>query len=188
MICLTYFDIFYHQLCTDDLCSKDDTLARDVKITWPEKSENVLNAWYLKCKIQIKSEGKLAGKTIVLKDNIFCAGLPMMNGSAVVEGYTPTRDASVVSRILAEGGVIVGKARCECLCFSGGSHTNIKGNVLNPHNHEHSSGGSSSGCAALLAAGEVDMAIGGDQGGSIRIPSSWCGTYGMKVLLLGGSM
>ena len=65
--------------------------------------------------------------------------------------------------------------------MSGGSHTSALGAVINPHRPGYSSGGSSSGTAALVAAGEVDMGIGGDQGGSIRIPSSWCGTYGMKA-------
>jgi amidase len=64
--------------------------------------------------------------------------------------------------------------------MSGGSHTSALGPVINPHRPGHASGGSSSGTATLVAAGEVDMGIGGDQGGSIRIPSSWCGTYGMK--------
>src|SRR5213078_1563176 len=58
--------------------------------------------------------------------------------------------------------------------------TSDTGPVRNPHNPTRTTGGSSSGSAALVAAGEVDMAIGGDQGGSIRIPSSWCGIYGLK--------
>jgi amidase len=69
---------------------------------------------------------------------------------------------------------------CENFCFSGGSHTSATGPVQNPHNPKHMSGGSSSGCAALIVAGECDMAIGGDQGGSIRMPSSFSGCYGIK--------
>lgn len=68
----------------------------------------------------------------------------------------------------------------ECLCLSGGSHTNATGLVHNPHRIGYSAGGSSSGSAVLVALGEVDMAIGGDQGGSIRMPASFCGVYGMK--------
>ena len=75
---------------------------------------------------------------------------------------------------------IVGKAHCEYFCLSGGSHTNATGPVHNPHKHGYSAGGSSSGSGALVGAGEVDMAIGGDQGGSIRMPASFCGVYGMK--------
>jgi amidase len=104
----------------------------------------------------------------------------MMNGTSVLEGYVPDVDATVVTRILDAGGTILGKSVCESLCFSGGSHTSDTGPVLNPHDHTRSAGGSSSGSAALVASGAVDMALGGDQGGSIRIPSCWCGIYGLK--------
>src|SRR5437660_1184710 len=68
----------------------------------------------------------------------------------------------------------------EHLCVSGGSHTSDTGPVLNPHDPKRSAGGSSSGSAALVVARECDMAIGGDQGGSIRIPSSYSGAVGLK--------
>jgi amidase len=146
----------------------------------PGPSENKLNAWYYKSSVMGAREGKLKGKTIVLKDNIMLAGVPMMNGAATLEGYIPDFDATVVTRILDEGGEILGKAHCESFCLSGGSHTNATGAVHNPRKEGYSAGGSSSGSAALVAAGEVDMAIGGDQGGSIRMPASYCGIYGMK--------
>ena len=146
----------------------------------PASDENPLNAWYYKCAIKGARSGKLKGKRIAIKDNVCVAGVPMMNGASVLEGYVPDVDATVVSRILDAGGEIAGKAVCENLCFSGGSHTTDTGPVLNPHNLEHTTGGSSSGSAALVASGEVDMAVGGDQGGSIRIPACWTGTYGLK--------
>ncbi len=146
----------------------------------PSAAENPFNAWYWRCSIRGSDHGRLAGKRIAVKDNICVAGVPMMNGSAVLEGYVPDEDATVVSRILAEGGEIAGKAVCEHLCFSGGSHTSDTGPVQNPRRPGYSAGGSSSGSAALVAAGEVDLALGGDQGGSIRIPSSWCGVTGLK--------
>ncbi len=146
----------------------------------PQPEENTLNAWYQKCSIKGASSGILAGKRIAIKDNVCVAGVPMMNGSAALEGYTPEFDATIVTRILDAGGEIIGKAVCEHLCFSGGSHTSDTGPVSNPHDPTCSAGGSSSGSAALVVAGECDMAIGGDQGGSIRIPSSWCGAYGLK--------
>ena len=146
----------------------------------PDPEENPLNAWYWKCSIKGAGDGPLAGKRIAIKDNVCVAGVPMMNGSSTLEGYVPEFDATIVTRILDAAGEISGKAVCEHLCFSGGSHTSDPGPVLNPHDHTRSAGGSSSGSAALVAAGEVDMAIGGDQGGSIRIPSCWCGTYGLK--------
>ena len=147
----------------------------------PDPEENPLNAWYWKSSIKGAESGPLSGKRIAIKDNVCVAGVPMMNGTTTLEGYVPEFDATIVTRILDAGGEIVGKAVCEHLCFSGGSHTSDTGPVLNPHDHTRSAGGSSSGSAALVAAGEVDMAIGGDQGGSIRIPSCWCGTYGLKA-------
>ena len=146
----------------------------------PEGVENRYNAWYVKTTIQGAATGKLAGKRVALKDNVCLAGVPMMNGASTLEGYVPDVDATIVTRILDAGGTIVGKAHCEYFCFSGGSHTGAAGPVENPRKPGHSAGGSSSGSAALVAAGEVDMAIGGDQGGSIRIPAAYCGIYGMK--------
>ncbi len=146
----------------------------------PEGDENKYNAWYVKTMVKGAPAGKLAGKKVVLKDNVCLAGVPMMNGASTLEGYTPDIDATIVTRILDAGGTIVGKAHCEYYCFSGGSHTNAAGAVHNPRKHGYSAGGSSSGSAALLVAGEVDMAIGGDQGGSIRMPAAYCGVYGMK--------
>jgi amidase len=147
----------------------------------PEGEENKYNAWYVKSVIKGAPSGKLAGKKVVVKDNVCVAGVPMMNGSSTLEGYTPDIDATIVTRILDAGGTILGKSHCECFCLSGGSHTNALGPVHNPYKMGYSAGGSSSGSGALVAAGEVDMAIGGDQGGSIRIPSSFCGIYGMKA-------
>ena len=146
----------------------------------PRGEENPYNAWYVKTEVKGASQGKLQGKTVVLKDNVMLAGVPMMNGASTLEGYVPDIDATVVTRLLDAGATIVGKAHCEYLCASGGSHTNAKGPVHNPHKRGYSAGGSSSGSAVLVAAGEVDLAIGGDQGGSIRHPAACCGIYGMK--------
>jgi hypothetical protein len=71
--------------------------------------ENSHNAWYVKTTVQGAPAGKLAGKTVALKDNIMLAGVPMMNGSATLEGYMPDIDATVVERILDAGGTIVGQ-------------------------------------------------------------------------------
>lgn len=146
----------------------------------PPASENKYGAWYHKTDIKGADSGKLAGKTVALKDNVSLAGVPMMNGASTLEGYVPAFDATIVTRMLDAGATIKGKAVCEYFCLCGGSHTPSSGYVHNPRKRGYSAGGSSSGSGALVAAGEVDMAIGGDQGGSIRIPSSYCGIYGMK--------
>jgi len=146
----------------------------------PSSDENRFGAWYVKTLVKGVAEGPLAGRTVVLKDNICLAGVPMAAGTSILEGYVPEVDATVVTRILDAGGQIVGKAVCENFSTSGGSHTCASGPIHNPRKPGHTAGGSSSGCAALIAAGEVDLAIGGDQGGSIRLPSSFCGIYGLK--------
>uniref|UniRef100_K1P6P1 Amidase n=1 Tax=Magallana gigas TaxID=29159 RepID=K1P6P1_MAGGI len=77
-------------------------------------------------------------------------------------------------------GRITGKSVCEDMCFSGSSFTASSGPVRNPYDATRTTGGSSSGSASLLVRKKVDVAIGGDQGGSIRIPASWCGIVGLK--------
>ncbi len=146
----------------------------------PAPEENKHNAWYVKTTVKGAANGKLKGKTVALKDNIMLAGVPMMNGASTLEGYVPDIDATVVQRVLDAGATIVGKVHCEYYCMSGGSHTNAAGVVHNPFKMGYSAGGSSSGSAVVVALGEVDMALGGDQGGSIRMPASFSGIYGMK--------
>lgn len=147
---------------------------------FPSPAENPRNAWYVKTSIKGAASGKLAGKKVAIKDNVMVAGVPMMNGNSILEGYVPDVDATIVTRILDAGGEIAGKTHCENYCISGGSHTGAKGAVHNPYKMGYSAGGSSSGSGVTVALGEADMAIGGDQGGSIRMPSSWCGIVGMK--------
>ena len=137
----------------------------------PKDEENEFNAWAWRCSIKGANEGKLANRTIALKDNICLAGIPLSNGSSVLTGFVPNEDATVVTRILDAGGEIAGKAVCENFSLSGGSHTSHGKPVLNPANKAHCAGGSSSGSGALVAAGSVDMALGGDQGGIDPDPS-----------------
>jgi amidase len=146
----------------------------------PAPERNRLGAWYVTTTISESSDGPLAGRTVAVKDNIAVAGVPMMNGSRTVEGFVPRRDASVVRRLLDAGATIAGKSVCEDLCFSGASFTSQPGPVRNPWDETRNAGGSSSGSAALVAIGEVDLALGGDQGGSVRIPGSFCGIVGHK--------
>jgi amidase len=147
----------------------------------PKQKENPFGAWAWKCSIKNSaSQGKLSGKKIAIKDNVAVAGIPLSDGSPLLKNFIPEVDAAIVSRIIDAGGEIVGKSVCENLCVSSGSHTSYPSPVKNPRNPAYMAGGSSSGSAALLAAGEVDMAIGGDQAGSIRMPAAWCGVLGLK--------
>ena len=124
---------------------------------WPDPADNELGAWYVTSEIPAAGDGPLAGRRVAIKDNIEVAGLPMMNGSATVEGFVPRRDATVVTRVLDAGATITGKAVCEDLCFSGGSHTSRSGPVRNPWDRTKSAGGSSGGSAALADADVLVM-------------------------------
>ena len=146
----------------------------------PDADDNAMNAWYWKTDIAGAEAGPLQGKSVAFKDNIMVAGVPMMNGAATLEGYVPDIDATVVTRVLDAGGRVAGKAHSEYFCTSGGSHTNALGPIHNPHRQGHTAGGSSSGCGALVGAGELELTIGTDHGGSCRIPAAFCGAVGMK--------
>ncbi|KAF5352900.1 hypothetical protein D9758_007868 [Tetrapyrgos nigripes] len=152
---------------------------------FPKAEENDLGAWAWKftAKDTQPNEGILVGKTIVMKDNISVAQVHCLLGTDAVTDFIPTSDATVVTRSLMAGATIVGKAVCENFSMTGTSFSAATGPVHNPYARGYSAGGSSSGCGALVASGAVDIlnrGVGGDQGGSIRLPASWCGIYGMK--------
>jgi amidase len=146
----------------------------------PRTEDNPHGAWYVRCEIRTRADGPLAGLRLAAKDNVMVAGLPLLNGSPILDGYIAEVDATIVTRLLDAGATLSGKAHCENLCLSGASYTNVRGLVHNPLRRGHSAGGSSSGSAAVVAAGDVELAIGGDQGGSIRVPAALCGVVGMK--------
>jgi amidase len=148
----------------------------------PKPEEDPLNAWTWKCRIEPAARGVLDGKTVSYKDHIAVAGMPMSFGSFALEGLVPDFDATVVTRALQSGGTVVGKNVMNGLSggFGTGGAIGDYGRPLNPHHHDHVTGGSSSGSAAAVAAGEVDISFGGDQGGSIRIPAAFCGIVGHK--------
>jgi Asp-tRNA(Asn)/Glu-tRNA(Gln) amidotransferase A subunit family amidase len=118
--------------------------------------------------------GALHGVPLGLKDIIDTADMPTENGTVLHKGRTPRNDATVVSMLRAAGAVIVGKTvTTECAYFS-------PGKTRNPHNLEHTPGGSSSGSAAAVAAGMVPLALGSQTNGSVIRPAAFCGVYGFK--------
>src|SRR5262249_59207790 len=135
---------------------------------FPPPEENTHNAWYVKTAITGAASGRLHGKRIAVKDNVMVAGVPMMNGCSILEGYVPEIDATVVQRILEAGGEIVGKVHCESYCISGGSHTGAKGPVHNPYKMGYTAGGSSAGSGVGVGLGGGALALGGDQWACIR--------------------
>ena len=146
----------------------------------PSHQDDPLNAIVRRCTLKGASTGKLAGKRFGLKNNICIAGMPLSCGSLVLDGFIPDTDATIVTRLLDAGAEVVATLNLDNFAFSGAGDTSAQGATLNPHNPEHLAGGSSGGSAAGLYYDDIDITIGGDQGGSIRIPASWCGVVGLK--------
>src|SRR3954464_14761578 len=147
----------------------------------PEPDEFTANGWSWRCSIPGAADGPLAGRTVGVKDNVCVAGVPMLNRSPIMEGYVPREDATVVTRLLDAGAHIVGKTAVPAFCFDGGGLTGYpEPQPTNPHDPSRMCGSSSNGSAAVIVTGAADMALGGDQGGSIRLPSSWSGCCGHK--------
>ncbi len=148
----------------------------------PSPQEDPLGAWMWKCEIGGAAEGLLAGKTVSFKDHVAVAGIPLAFGTFALDGFIPDFDATVVTRLLAAGATVAGKNTHHGLSglASAGGALGDYWSAINPHDATRQPGGSSSGPAVAVAAGEVDVAIGGDQGGSIRLPAAYCGVVGLK--------
>ena len=146
----------------------------------PAPQDDPLNAILRRCTLKGAGAGKLAGKRFGLKNNIAVAGMPLTCSSLLMDGYVPESDATVVTRLLDAGAEIVATLNMDNMAFSGGADTSAYGPTRNPHNPEHSAGGSSGGSGSALYYDDIDITIGGDQGGSIRVPSSYCGVVGLK--------
>ncbi len=146
----------------------------------PQPKDDPLNAILRRCSVKGAKSGRLAGKRVGIKDCVLMAGVPMSCGSLLLDGYIPDRDATIVTRMLDAGAEIVAKLNMDNMAFSGSGDSSAFGPVLNPHNPEHLSGGSSAGSGSALYYDDIDLTIGGDQGGSIRIPASFCGVVGLK--------
>jgi amidase len=146
----------------------------------PTPEDDPYNAFVRVCDVRGAEDGPLTGKRIGVKDNIAVAGVPLTNGSRTLP-YTPSADAIVVERILAAGGTIVGKLSLDDFSASGFGDSSAFGPTRNPARPTHSPGGSSCGSGAAVAAGLVDIALGVDQGGSVRMPAAQCGVVGLKA-------
>ena len=148
----------------------------------PAAEENRYGAWYVKTRDRGRRlAASSRARQVAIKDNICLAGVPMMNGASTLEGYVPDVDATVVDphsrrrrHDRRQDGVRV------FLLLGRQPHQRHRARCTTRTGMGYSAGGSSSGSAAVVAAGEVPMALGGDQGGSIRMPAAFCGIYGMK--------
>ena len=129
---------------------------------------------------QGKHLGPLHGVPVSIKDEFFTKGIRTTFGSKIFENFIPERDAIVVQRLKAAGAIILGKTNTPEFGYKGVTDNLLFGVTRNPWNLNLTSGGSSGGAGAAVAAGLGPLAVGKDGGGSIRIPSSFCGIFGFK--------
>lgn len=139
-----------------------------------------LNAYITEERIEGADDGPLAGKTVAVKDNISTEGVATTCGSKMLAGYVPPYDATVVEHLKDAGATINGKANMDEFGMGSTTETSHFGATLNPVDTDRVPGGSSGGSAAAVAAGEADLALGSDTGGSVRAPAAFCGVVGIK--------
>lgn len=149
----------------------------------PSATDDPLNAYIRKCRVEGAGSGPLKGKSVGLKDSIAVAGVPLSLGVRFLEHYVPDFDATIVTRLLDAGATITGKMNMDPFSVGGYGWGGVGhfGRTRHPRDPDWLVGGSSQGSAAAVAAGELDIAFGGDQAGSIRLPASLCGIVGLKA-------
>ena len=122
----------------------------------------------------------MAGVPTGVKDLIFTKGIRTASGSNAYADFVPDEDDVVVERIAAAGAIVIGKTQVPEFGYSGTGQTPLAEPTGNPWNPARTSGGSSAGSGAAVATGVGPFSLGSDGGGSVRIPASFCGVYGIK--------
>lgn len=171
--------------------------AEELTEIFIERIENlnpILNAYCMLLFNQAREQAKVVDKKVLrgenlgflegiptaIKDDIEVKGFPTTFGSKIFENYIPKKDEIVVKRLKDAGIVILGKTNLPEMGFKGVTDNLLFGVTRNPWNLEKTPGGSSGGSAAAVASGMCTVAIGSDGGGSVRIPSCFCGVFGFK--------
>lgn len=127
-----------------------------------------------------EAPGPLHGVPITVKDSFDTAGVVTTGGTEGLAGHVPEADATAVRRLREAGAVLLGKTNISELTFAYESDNRVYGRTVHPMDPDRTPGGSSGGATAILAAGGSPLDIGSDTGGSIRVPSHFCGTAGLK--------
>ncbi|WP_374420741.1 amidase [Chromobacterium sp.] len=172
-------------IASGEIAASEATAAAQARL---ERWNPALNAVCLPLPEQAQAQlaqpqggGPLAGSPVLIKDLLAdIAGVPTRNGSRLFDGYVATRDAEIIRRYRQGGLIFIGKTTTPELGLCPYTESEVYGASRNPWNLALTPGGSSGGSAAAVAAGIVPIAHGGDGGGSIRIPASNCGVFGLK--------
>jgi amidase len=151
-----------------------------------EQLDPDLNSYVTVCADEALAEardpppGPFSGVPVPIKDLVDTAGIRTTYSSRAFADYVPAEDAALVRRIREAGFIVLGKTNTPEFGTTAVTESDLNGICRNPWNHEHTPGGSSGGAAAAVAAGLAPLAQGGDGAGSIRIPASCCGLFGIK--------
>ena len=174
-------------------------------LTKIEQLEPTLNAFVTVNKDQALEQSKnidfdkpLAGIPIAIKDNFCIKGIRTTASAKLLDKYIAQYTSTVVQKLIDAGAIVIGKTNMDAWAHGSSTETSDYGPTKNPWNPQHLPGGSSGGSAAAVASDEVVTSIGSETAGSIRQPSAWCGTVGLKpsygrvsrygVIAMGSSM